>query len=123
MTAWTCLAAVTIPFFGGLLGFFGGLVFAPTSYFVPCVMWLIAKKPKPFSFHWIMSWPTGYFVSVPRANQKSGNKGRKGVLKINQPTSKDTGETNLPARILGNPLDYNDIFCVDIREKMKSKIK
>jgi hypothetical protein len=25
---------MTFPFFGGLLGFFGGLVFAPTTYFV-----------------------------------------------------------------------------------------
>ncbi|XP_022960047.1 lysine histidine transporter-like 5 [Cucurbita moschata] len=45
-----------IPFFGGLLGFFGGLVFAATSYFVPCIMWLIIKRPKPWSFHWIASW-------------------------------------------------------------------
>lgn len=45
-----------IPFFGGLLGFFGGLVFAATSYFVPCIMWLVIKRPKPWSFHWIASW-------------------------------------------------------------------
>lgn len=25
---------VTFPFFGGLLGFFGGFAFAPTTYFV-----------------------------------------------------------------------------------------
>ncbi|XP_068647601.1 lysine histidine transporter 2-like [Aristolochia californica] len=52
----TALIAICIPFFGGLLGFFGGLVFAPTSYFIPCVMWLIAYKPKVLSFHWTMSW-------------------------------------------------------------------
>ncbi|XP_022152540.1 lysine histidine transporter-like 5 [Momordica charantia] len=45
-----------IPFFGGLLGFFGGLVFAATSYFIPCIMWLLLKRPKPWSFHWIASW-------------------------------------------------------------------
>jgi hypothetical protein len=26
--------AITFPFFGGLLGFFGGFAFAPTTYFV-----------------------------------------------------------------------------------------
>ncbi|KAK3229933.1 hypothetical protein Dsin_001814, partial [Dipteronia sinensis] len=32
------------PIFGGLLGFFGGLVFSSTSYFLPCII------------HWIASW-------------------------------------------------------------------
>ncbi|GAU22255.1 hypothetical protein TSUD_227910, partial [Trifolium subterraneum] len=47
--------AVTFPFFGGLLGFFGGLAFSATSYIIPCVLWLYAKKPKICSFHWIAS--------------------------------------------------------------------
>lgn len=34
MAGLTTLIGACIPFFGGLLGFFGGLVFAPTSYFV-----------------------------------------------------------------------------------------
>ncbi|GMY07895.1 lysine histidine transporter-like 5 [Fagus crenata] len=50
------LIAMCIPFFGGLLGFFGGLVFASTSYFLPCIIWLVVKKPKRWSFHWIASW-------------------------------------------------------------------
>ncbi|XP_019051467.1 PREDICTED: lysine histidine transporter-like 5 [Nelumbo nucifera] len=54
--ALTGFIGICIPFFGGLLGFFGGLVFASTSYFLPCVMWLIIKKPKSWSFHWIASW-------------------------------------------------------------------
>ncbi|XXG60570.1 hypothetical protein AAC387_Pa04g2439 [Persea americana] len=54
--ALTAFVAICIPFFGGLLGFFGGLVFSPTSYFLPCIMWLIVKKPKAFSFHWTASW-------------------------------------------------------------------
>ena len=33
-TAFTCFVAVSIPFFGALLGFFGGFAFAPTTYFV-----------------------------------------------------------------------------------------
>ncbi|KAL1205405.1 Lysine histidine transporter-like 5 [Cardamine amara subsp. amara] len=48
--------AVCIPFFGGLLGFFGGLVFASTSYFLPCIIWLVMKQPNSWSFHWIASW-------------------------------------------------------------------
>ncbi|XP_048227055.1 lysine histidine transporter-like 5 [Ricinus communis] len=48
--------AICIPFFGGLLGFFGGLVFASISYFIPGIMWLIVHKPKRWSFHWIASW-------------------------------------------------------------------
>ncbi|OIW02987.1 hypothetical protein TanjilG_13624 [Lupinus angustifolius] len=32
--AFTMFVGITFPFFGGLLGFFGGLVFAPTTYFV-----------------------------------------------------------------------------------------
>ncbi|XP_061339704.1 lysine histidine transporter-like 5 [Gastrolobium bilobum] len=47
--------AICIPFFGGLLGFFGGLAFASTSYIIPCILWLGAKKPKRWSFHWIAS--------------------------------------------------------------------
>ena len=33
-SAFTMFIAITIPFFGGLLGFFGGFAFAPTTYFV-----------------------------------------------------------------------------------------
>ncbi|KAA8530132.1 hypothetical protein F0562_004841 [Nyssa sinensis] len=32
--AFTMFIAITFPFFGGLLGFFGGFAFAPTTYFV-----------------------------------------------------------------------------------------
>ncbi|MCO5548320.1 hypothetical protein L7F22_001777 [Adiantum nelumboides] len=54
--AFTCFVAVSIPFFGVLLGFFGGFAFAPTTYFLPCIMWLAVYKPKPFSFSWIANW-------------------------------------------------------------------
>ncbi|KAF7836443.1 lysine histidine transporter-like 5 [Senna tora] len=47
--------AIMIPFFGGLLGFFGGLVFVAASYVVPSILWLAAKKPKPWSLHWNIS--------------------------------------------------------------------
>ncbi|KAI0492784.1 hypothetical protein KFK09_027060 [Dendrobium nobile] len=54
--AFTMIVAICIPFFGGLLGFFGGFVFAPTTYFLPCVMWLAIKKPKRFGLSWSINW-------------------------------------------------------------------
>ncbi|XP_043716502.1 lysine histidine transporter-like 6 [Telopea speciosissima] len=54
--AFTLFVGVTFPFFGDLLGFFGGFGFAPTTYFLPCVMWLAIKKPKRFSVSWLMNW-------------------------------------------------------------------
>ncbi|XP_059632994.1 lysine histidine transporter-like 5 [Cornus florida] len=52
----TAFVGICLPFFGGLLGFFGGLAFSSTSYFIPCIMWLILYKPKRWSFHWTASW-------------------------------------------------------------------
>lgn len=54
--AFTIFVAMTFPFFGGLLGFFGGFAFAPTTYFLPCVMWLAIYKPRRFSLSWIANW-------------------------------------------------------------------
>ncbi|KAJ6901192.1 lysine histidine transporter-like 6 [Populus alba x Populus x berolinensis] len=61
--AFTLFVGVTFPFFGDLLGFFGGFGFAPTSYFLPCIMWLIIKKPKRFSTKWFINWAC-IFVGV-----------------------------------------------------------
>jgi hypothetical protein len=33
-SATTCILAMTFPYFGALLGFFGGFAFSPTTYFV-----------------------------------------------------------------------------------------
>ncbi|KAA3459437.1 Lysine histidine transporter 1 [Gossypium australe] len=52
----TMFVAITFPFFGGLLGFFGGFAFAPTTYFLPCIMWLAIYKPKKFSLSWCTNW-------------------------------------------------------------------
>ncbi|PRQ39993.1 putative amino acid transporter, transmembrane domain-containing protein [Rosa chinensis] len=52
----TMFIGIAIPFFGGLLGFFGGFAFAPTTYFLPCIMWLAIYKPKPFSLSWCANW-------------------------------------------------------------------
>ncbi|OIT35860.1 PREDICTED: lysine histidine transporter-like 2 [Nicotiana attenuata] len=54
--AFTLFVGMTIPFFGGLMGFFGGFALAPTSYYLPCIIWLIIVKPKRFGFSWFMNW-------------------------------------------------------------------
>lgn len=54
--AFTCFVGCTIPFFGALLGFFGGFAFAPTTYFMPCILWLRIHKPKMFSLSWTVNW-------------------------------------------------------------------
>ncbi|WOL20074.1 lysine histidine transporter-like 6 [Canna indica] len=54
--AFTLVVGVTFPFFADLLGFFGGFGFTPTSYFLPCVIWLAIKKPKRFSLSWLVNW-------------------------------------------------------------------
>ncbi|KAI7742120.1 hypothetical protein M8C21_026440, partial [Ambrosia artemisiifolia] len=54
--AFTMFVAIVFPFFGGLLGFFGGFAFAPTTYFLPCIMWLAIYKPKKFSLSWCTNW-------------------------------------------------------------------
>ncbi|XP_024031307.1 lysine histidine transporter 1-like [Morus notabilis] len=52
----TFFIAITFPFFGGLLGFFGGFAFSPTTYFLPCIMWLAIYKPKTCSLSWCVNW-------------------------------------------------------------------
>ncbi|XP_042504243.1 lysine histidine transporter 1-like isoform X2 [Macadamia integrifolia] len=54
--ALTMFAGMTFPFFDGLLGFFGGFAFAPTTYFLPCIMWLAIYKPRIFSLSWCTNW-------------------------------------------------------------------
>ncbi|XP_072991565.1 lysine histidine transporter 1-like isoform X3 [Typha latifolia] len=54
--AFTMFIAITFPFFSALLGFFGGFALAPTSYFLPCIIWLAIRKPRKFSLSWIINW-------------------------------------------------------------------
>ncbi|XP_020216283.1 lysine histidine transporter 2 [Cajanus cajan] len=54
--ALTMIIGICIPFFGSLLGFLGGFAFAPTSYFLPCIIWLKLKKPKKFGLSWTINW-------------------------------------------------------------------
>ncbi|PUZ49966.1 hypothetical protein GQ55_6G021700 [Panicum hallii var. hallii] len=52
----TMFVAITFPFFSALLSFFGGFAFAPTTYFLPCIMWLTIYKPKRLSLSWFTNW-------------------------------------------------------------------
>ncbi|KAE8706278.1 Lysine histidine transporter-like 2 [Hibiscus syriacus] len=52
----TMFIGICFPFFGGLLGFFGGFAFAPTTYFLPCIMWLAIYKPRRFGLSWWTNW-------------------------------------------------------------------
>ncbi|CAI9777278.1 unnamed protein product [Fraxinus pennsylvanica] len=54
--AFTMVVGITIPFFNGLLGFFGGFAFASTTYFLPCIIWLAIYKPRKFSLSWFTNW-------------------------------------------------------------------
>ncbi|XP_043809327.1 lysine histidine transporter 1 [Manihot esculenta] len=54
--ALTMFLAMSFPFFGGLLSFFGGFAFAPTTYYLPCIIWLVLYKPKKFSLSWLANW-------------------------------------------------------------------
>ncbi|WVZ97149.1 hypothetical protein U9M48_042704 [Paspalum notatum var. saurae] len=51
----TMFIGITFPFFDGLLGFFGGFGFAPTTYFIPCIMWLMLRKPKKYGLSWFIN--------------------------------------------------------------------
>ncbi|CAN4082318.1 unnamed protein product [Withania somnifera] len=54
--AFTMILGIIFPFFGGLLGFFGGFAFAPTTYFLPCIMWLSVYRPKKWGLSWTTNW-------------------------------------------------------------------
>jgi hypothetical protein len=46
--AFTMMVGIAIPFFGGLLGFFGGFAQAPTTYFVRLLLSLWFALIKQF---------------------------------------------------------------------------
>ncbi|XVF54003.1 hypothetical protein PTKIN_Ptkin05aG0146600 [Pterospermum kingtungense] len=52
----TMFISITFPFLRGLLRFFIGFAFAPTTYFLSCIMWLAIYKPRRFSLSWWTNW-------------------------------------------------------------------
>lgn len=52
----TAFVAITLPFFGDLMGFIGAIAFGPTTFSLPSIFWLILKEPKRFGLHWCACW-------------------------------------------------------------------
>ncbi|XP_057516367.1 lysine histidine transporter 1-like isoform X1 [Amaranthus tricolor] len=52
----TMFLGIAFPFFGSLLSVLGGIAFAPTSYYLPCIIWLLICKPKRYSLSWFVNW-------------------------------------------------------------------
>ncbi|XP_021736299.1 lysine histidine transporter 1-like isoform X2 [Chenopodium quinoa] len=52
----TMFIGIAFPFFGSLLSVLGGIAFAPTSFYLPCIIWLIICKPKKYSASWFFNW-------------------------------------------------------------------
>lgn len=48
--------AITLPFFGDLLGFVGAIATGPTTFWLPPLMWLILFRPKISNIHCIPSY-------------------------------------------------------------------
>uniref|UniRef100_A0A803KVP1 Amino acid transporter transmembrane domain-containing protein n=1 Tax=Chenopodium quinoa TaxID=63459 RepID=A0A803KVP1_CHEQI len=52
----TMFIGIAFPFFGSLLSVLGGIAFAPTSFYLPCIIWLIIRKPEKYSLSWFLNW-------------------------------------------------------------------
>jgi amino acid permease len=50
------LIAVLIPFFGSLMGLVGAIGITPTTFLLPCLLWVLYRKPKRFSRSWCVNW-------------------------------------------------------------------
>ncbi|PRQ27318.1 putative amino acid transporter, transmembrane domain-containing protein [Rosa chinensis] len=50
--------AVAIPFLGSFAGLIGGIAI-PITFAYPCFLWLKIKKPKRYSFMWLLNWTLG----------------------------------------------------------------
>lgn len=50
----TAFVGISLPFFGDLLGFFGAFGFAPMTFWMPSVIWLVIMKPSKKSLdYWL----------------------------------------------------------------------
>jgi amino acid permease len=50
--------AAAVPFFEVILGFLGALSITPTTFIMPCLLWLKLKKPRPASWEFWFCWLT-----------------------------------------------------------------
>eukprot|EP00877_Chromochloris_zofingiensis_P014217 jgi/Chrzof1/9049/Cz03g34070.t1 len=54
--AGTWIVALLIPFFGDVLGLLGAVGITPTTFVMPCLLWLLWRKPARFTIRWIANW-------------------------------------------------------------------
>ncbi len=52
----TGLVALAVPFFGDLMGLIGAIAVTPTTFVLPPALWLVWRRPKPFSRTWCVNW-------------------------------------------------------------------
>ena len=50
------VVAILIPFFGSLMGLVGAIGITPTTFLLPCLLWVLYRKPKRFSRSWCINW-------------------------------------------------------------------
>ena len=55
-----CIAVVAcaLPFFGTILGFVGAISITPTTFMMPCALWLKLKKPTTKDWRLYFCWAT-----------------------------------------------------------------
>ena len=48
--------AIVVPFFGSLMGLVGAVGITPTTFLLPCLLWVLHKKPSAWSMSWVLNW-------------------------------------------------------------------
>ena len=41
-----------LPFFGSIMGLLGAISITPTTYFMPCILWMVLRKPPRSHWSW-----------------------------------------------------------------------
>jgi hypothetical protein len=62
--ATTCFLASLIPFFGDLMGLIGAVGVTPTTFVLPCLLWLTIKRPATFSGIWWLCWTISFVAGT-----------------------------------------------------------
>lgn len=52
----TGIVALLIPFFGDLMGLIGAIAVTPTTFVLPCILWLVWRQPALGSRNWLLNW-------------------------------------------------------------------
>ena len=58
------VVASAVPFFGVVLGFLGAVSITPTTFMMPCALWLKLRRPTPRQWQWWFCWATLGVMSV-----------------------------------------------------------